>query len=99
EGGVPLLGRWERTAGRVVFLPVLPLPAGQAFALEWTGADGATRRHEFRTAAAAVAQPTVELRPAGVPLPANALKFYLHFSEPMERGVFLDRLRLFESDG
>lgn len=99
EGGVPLLGRWERTAGRTVFLPVLPLPAGQAFVLEWTGADGAMRRHEFRTAAAAGAQPTVELRPTGVPLPANALKFYLHFSEPMERGVFLDRLRLFESDG
>ncbi len=98
-GGVPLLGRWERGAGRGVFLPALPLPAGQAFVLEWTGADGMMRRHEFRTAAAAGAQPTVELRPTGVSLPANALKFYLHFSEPMERGVFLERLRLFESDG
>lgn len=99
EGGAPLLGRWEHAAGRSVFLPALPLPAGQGFALEWQGADGATRRHEFRTAAAAGAVPSVELLPAGVPLPANALKFYLQFSEPMERGVFLDRLRLFESDG
>ncbi len=99
EGGAPLLGRWEHAAGRAVFLPALPLPAGQGFALEWQGADGATRRHEFRTAAAAGAVPSVELLPAGVPLPANALKFYLQFSEPMERGVFLDRLRLLESDG
>lgn len=99
EGGAPLLGRWERTVGHAVFLPALPLPAGQSFALEWTGADGVKCRQEFRTAAASGAVPTVELRPAGVSLPANALKFYLHFSEPMERGVFLDRLRLFESDG
>ncbi len=98
-GGVPLLGRWEHAAGRAVFLPSLPLPAGQAFAVEWVGANGVLHRREFRTAAAVGAVPTVELRPAGVPLPANALKFYLHFSEPMERGVFLDRLRLFESDG
>ena len=99
EGGAPLLGRWERTVGGAVFLPALPLPAGQGFALEWSGADGATRRHEFRTTAATGAVPTVELRPTGVPLPANALKFYLHFSEPMERGVFLDRLRLHEIGG
>ncbi len=98
EGGTPLLGRWERGEGRVVFVPALPLPAGQGFALEWQ-TDGVARRHEFRTAAPTAAVPTVELRPAGVPLPANALKIYLHFSEPMERGVFLDRLRLFESDG
>lgn len=99
EGGPPLLGLWERAAGRVVFLPALPLPAGQPFVVEWRSADGLTQRRSFRTATAAEAVPTVELRPAGVPLPANALKVYLHFSEPMERGVFLDRLRLLESDG
>jgi len=99
EGGAPVLGRWERTAGRAVFLPALPLPAGQGFALEWQRADGVTRRQEFRTVATAGTVPIVERRPAGVPLPANALKCYLHFSEPMERGVFLERLRLFESDG
>lgn len=32
-------------------------------------------------------------------LPANALKFYLQFSQPMEQGVFLERLRLLEADG
>lgn len=99
EGGAPVLGRWERTAGRAVFLPALPLPAGQSFALEWTGADGVKCRQEFLTAASSGAVPTVELRPAGVSLPANALKFYLYFSEPMERGVFLEHLRLIESDG
>lgn len=99
EGGAPVLGRWERTAGRAVFLPAVPLPAGQGFVLEWQCADGVKRRHEFCTAAASGGVPTVQLRPSGVPLPANALKFYLHFSEPMERGVFLDRLRLQEVGG
>lgn len=99
EGGAPLLGQWEREAGRMIFLPALPLPAGKRFALEWTGADGDLRRLEFQTAHATGKMPAVELRPSGVMLPANALKLYLHFSEPMEQGVFLDRLRLFESGG
>ena len=38
------------------------------------------------------------MRPQSV-LPANALKFYLHFSEPMEQGIFLERLRLLDGDG
>ncbi len=99
EGGAPLLGLWEREAGCVIFLPALPLPAGQRFALGWKGADGDLRQLEFQTANATGKMPTVELRPAGIMLPANALKLYLHFSEPMEQGVFLDRLRLFETDG
>lgn len=99
EGGAPLLGRWERAAGRTVFLPALPLPAGQSFVLEWQGAGGVQLQREFRTVAAEAKAPSVEPRPAGVPLPANALKIYLHFSEPMERGVFLDRLRLLEVGG
>jgi hypothetical protein len=98
-GGAPLFGRWEREADRQIFVPVLPLPAGESFVVEWTGAAGEVFRREFRTAVAAATAPEVELRPAGVPLPANALKIYLHFSEPMEQGVFLERLRLYEGDG
>lgn len=98
EGGAPLLGHWQRGGGRMVFVPALPLPAGQGFVLEWR-ADGVLQHQEFRTAATSGQVPSVEVRPTGVPLPANALKIYLHFSEPMEQGVFLDRLRLFEGGG
>lgn len=37
--------------------------------------------------------------PSGDSLPANHLKFYLHFSEPMREGVFLDHCRLLDDRG
>src|SRR4051812_2774418 len=37
--------------------------------------------------------------PSGALLPANHLKFYLHFSAPMREGVFLDYCRLLDEHG
>src|SRR4051794_12171173 len=37
--------------------------------------------------------------PSGEVLPANHLKFYLHFSEPMRQGVFLQYCRLLDGNG
>ena len=51
-------------------------------------------------AASAVAAPAVEaIFPSGDALPANHLKFYLHFSEPMRQGVFLLHCRLLDERG
>lgn len=38
----------------------------------------------------------VAIHPSGDTLPANHLKFYLHFSEPMRQGVFLEHYRLLD---
>lgn len=37
--------------------------------------------------------------PASTKLPANHLKFYLHFSEPMRRGVFMEHCKLLDVRG
>lgn len=37
--------------------------------------------------------------PSGDELPANHLKFYVHFPEPMRQGVFLEHCRLVREDG
>jgi hypothetical protein len=37
--------------------------------------------------------------PSGDVVPANHLKFYLHFSAPMREGVFLDHCRLLDAHG
>ena len=39
----------------------------------------------------------VSVQPTTTALPANALKFYITFSQPMEQGVFLERLALLDA--
>lgn len=41
----------------------------------------------------------VSINPTASSLPANHLKFYLSFSQPMEQGVFMERIRLLRGDG
>lgn len=50
-------------------------------------------------AATAEAPKLQTLHPTAEELPANHLKFYLTFSEPMEQGVFLERIKLLRADG
>jgi hypothetical protein len=45
------------------------------------------------------AAPAVEIFPSGTQLPANHLKFYLHFPERMRQGVFLEYCRLLNESG
>ncbi len=95
----PMMGRWQRLEDRLVFSPVLPFSLGQDYTARWRDAAGRDREAHFRRSGVPAAAPTVVMQPQGVALPANALKFYLHFSQPMEQGVFLDRLRLTDGAG
>ena len=46
------------------------------------------------------AAPAVEaIYPSGDVLPANHLKFYIHFTQPMRQGVFLEHCRLLDEAG
>lgn len=47
----------------------------------------------------AVAPALTAIYPSGAELPENHLKFYLHFSEPMREGVFLEHCRLLDERG
>ena len=94
----PLLGQTERQKDRLRFHPALHFTPGQSYSATWQSASGETQYASFEVAAAAAPRPTVKISP-DVALPANALRFYLHFSEPMEQGVFLDKLRLLDSAG
>ncbi len=95
---VPVMGRVEQEPDRLVFVPALPLLPGQRYQAEWLPEDGAIRRVEFKMKAATGRRPVVSLMPKAR-LPANALKIYLSFSEPMEQGVFLERLKLLDAQG
>lgn len=98
-GGPPLMGNFREEGDSVIFTPALPLPAGQDYHFECSAPGGQGGTHPFQLPATTAPAPQVSLRPAGVPLPANALRLYLHFTQPMEQGVFLDRLRLLDDQG
>lgn len=94
----PLLGLTEVRPSRLIFVPSLPLSHGHRYRANWVDIDGRPRQAEFEIHSPKSKRPTVQLLPSSA-FPANALKFYLHFSEPMEQGVFLERLRLLNADG
>lgn len=96
--GSPLMGRVEHQAQGTAFVPVAPLIAGQSYRAQWRAASGKLDGVDVLCPELRHAAPQVRLSPEA-PLPANALKFYLHFSEVMEQGVFLDRLRLLDGAG
>ena len=96
--GAPLMGQTEVREGGMAFIPAAPLPAGQRYRASWRAGDGQSVSADFATDAARQVAPTVRLTPQAT-LPANALKIYLHFTEPMEQGVFLERLRLVDRQG
>lgn len=95
---VPVMGRVEQEPDRLVFVPALPFLPGQKYQAEWLPQDGTIRRVEFEMKAASGSRPAVSLVPQAR-LPANALKIYLSFTEPMEQGVFLERLKLLDVRG
>ena len=95
--GSALLGRPELSRDRIIFRPALPFLAGKRYRAEWRDISGAPRGIEFELRSPKVAAPpSVQLLPAA-PLPANAVKLYLQFSQPMEQGVFLEKLRLLDA--
>jgi hypothetical protein len=95
---LPVMGRVEHASDRLVFVPALPLLPGRSYRVEWLDEEGRPRQLEVLRREAPKKQPTVSLLPRAR-LPANALKIYLSFSEPMEQGVFLERLKLQDAQG
>ncbi len=98
QPGPPLIGRLEARAAGLRFVPALPLAPGRDYELRWRDASGSARTLRRHLEAGPLAVPTVQWR-SPARLPANALKLYLEFSEPMEQGVFLERLRLRAAGG
>jgi hypothetical protein len=82
-----------------VFVPAAPFVSGQIYEVELKLANGSKSKLEVTFDQAAHVAPTVRLSPASIAIPANTLKLYLDFSEPMEQGVFLKHLTLQKRNG
>ena len=82
-----------------VFVPAAPFVRGRVYVVELKLVNGSKSKIEVTFDQAAHVAPTVCLSPATSLIPANTLKLYLDFSEPMEQGVFLKHLTLQKRNG
>lgn len=99
-GIAALAGTYSLQGAQLRFHPSLPLLPGQTYTARLE-LPGVSLRAEHRTAAPApaAAPKLLAIYPTSDRLPANHLKFYLVFSEPMETGVFLNYCRLTDTKG
>lgn len=102
NAGRAMLGRYTREGQTLTFKPRHPLVVGRRYQASLT-LGKLSRRIEYRVRARTLKTPSAtvtEVYPTADTLPANTLKFYIHFSKPMRRGrAIFDRIRLLDSDG
>ncbi len=91
----PLFGAFEAPA----FVPAAHFLKGATYRVEIRFKNGTGTSLELTLDGDAASTPSVSLSPAARRIPENTLKLYLDFSEPMEQGVFLERIALVRADG
>ncbi|MFK7997933.1 MAG: hypothetical protein AB8B87_27670, partial [Granulosicoccus sp.] len=100
EDRIPITGNYTRTDETLTFLPAFDFEAGQDYV-----AHARTARGEelvpFRIPSTASAAPALvtEIYPSGDRLPANVLRFYIHFSVPMTPHLAFDYIKLRDKAG
>jgi len=97
--GPKLWGTVRRSGEQIHFRPSAKLTPGQPYFVGLAGNEGGWQAWGIvQVPLANGPAPKVSVFPAKS-LPANALKLYLQFSEPMEQGVMLENLRLLDQEG
>ncbi|MEM9523978.1 MAG: Ig-like domain-containing protein [Pseudomonadota bacterium] len=91
----PMLASFARHDGRIVVTPRFPLRAGLDYVL-----DLGPHRLVVALPAPEAKRPTLTaFAPAQAVIPANTLRLYLQFSEPMARGRLRETVTLLRGDG
>ena len=96
--------------GTLSFRPSFPFERGVAYRARFDGEAFGERfgkvppasvdvRFQWDPEVSASRPQVVALYPSGDVLPANLLRMYLHFSEPMRQGVAWEHVRLEDADG
>lgn len=103
---VPVLAHLEYHGDEARLVPQVPLSRGQDYVVVFdfgkvTGRDREPERTEITVPADSnsSASRVTTVFPGQETLPANLLKFYVHFSEPMSEGKLFDHVRLLDGSG
>lgn len=102
SGVPPLLGQYSVEAGELVFRPRFPLSPGMHVRAVFQAPGSWEVEESFDVPAGPAAEATTrvtQVYPTASVLPANALKFYIYFSGPMQRGDSWTHLRLLREEG
>lgn len=97
----PLLGKHRVENGELCFRPRFPVEPGLTVYARFVPPGGEPVKREFNTAPRPIQVRTrVEaVFPSVDVLPSNLLKFYVHFSAPMQRGEAWTNLQLLDAAG
>lgn len=99
--GAAMFGAYERRGAELIFVPRHPLQAASLYRASFE-VDGKTIAVDYLVPAkkGSTAALVEKVYPSADVLPANQLKFYIHFSRPMREGkeVF-DRIKLLDAGG
>ncbi len=110
NSSVPMLGKYTIIEGMIRFNPRFPLQEGLSYRVQFDAAKapfvGGTRERQLVTKTFTIPKSSnrepVRVRrifPSSDTLPENTLKFYIHFSGPMNRGEAYKRVHLIHSSG
>jgi hypothetical protein len=101
EEGPAILGTYRREQSKLVFVPRHALTPERRYRAILELGGGKTVKADHRATAVLETRPVVEqVYPTSDVLPANQLKFYLHFSKPMrETRTIFDQIKLLDDKG
>ena len=90
--GPPVFARYSRSKTHLILRPRYPLLRGVTYVVEASSADGTRQTKTIRVPVAPKTEPprVTQIFPSGKVVPANCLKFYIHFSS-----VRIQSIRLF----
>jgi len=100
--GRPMLGSYTRAGNVLTFAPRFALAFGCRYraSLKLPPGESITADYSIRQAKPSPPAVVTHVYPTAQVLPANALKFYIHFSKPMRNGrAIFDRIRLLDAKG
>jgi hypothetical protein len=99
DGKSPMAGAYRVDGNRVTFDPAFDLVRGQSYTV--LTHDPVRQLTEFAIDAdSAASRPKiVAIYPSGADIPENTLRFYIHFSEPMQPHLSTEFIKLVDANG
>jgi hypothetical protein len=100
--GPPIFGSYSLTGATLHFVPQFPLSAGEHYRAVLSLPGQKPQLTDYSLPAAAAAQPphVVKIYPSSDTVPANLLKFYIYFSQPVRQSnQIFDQLHILDESG
>ncbi len=100
--GPPMLGSYRRNDTKLIFIPRFPLEPGRTYRARFGPPGQAGKFLDYRVPDRPAAPLAVveKVYPSADVLPANHLRFFIHFSAPMRGGQeIFDQIRILDAKG